>query len=94
MLLPGETSFGKLLLAAALVHPAVSLFWAAILWLALPRRHVVPWALAASGAIALLDLRVIAPLLFPRVAALDFWPQFLDHLMWGACVGFAFRWRQ
>jgi hypothetical protein len=80
--------------AAALVHCTVSLFWASVLWLALPRSHSVLWALLASIAIALLDLRVIAPAFFPEVAALEFWPQFADHLMWGACVGLALRGRR
>ncbi len=68
--------------AAALVHCAVSLFWAVVLWLSLPRG--VLWALLAAAAIAVLDLKVLAPLVFPAVAALDFWPQFADHLAWGA----------
>lgn len=85
MLLPSETSFIKLCLAATLVHASVSLFWATGLWLALPRRRTMLWALLASAAIALIDLRVIAPAFFPGVAALAFWPQFADHLMWGAC---------
>jgi hypothetical protein len=37
--------------------------------------------------VALFDLRVIAPLFFPSVAALPFWPQFGDHLMRGALLG-------
>jgi hypothetical protein len=77
----------KLFVAAALVHAAVSFFWAAILFMLLPRRHVVLWAMAAAAAIGILDLRVIAPLFFPGVAALAFWPQMADHLMWGACFG-------
>ena len=44
MLLPHEGSLAKLIAAAALVHSAVSLFWAVVLWLALPRR---PPAIAA-----------------------------------------------
>src|SRR5262245_11592007 len=76
------------LAAAALVHCTVSLFWAFALWLVLPQRHTLRWALAASVAIALLDLRVIAPAFFPEVAALDFWPQLADHVLWGACVGY------
>jgi hypothetical protein len=90
-----EASFGKLFLAAAVVHASVSLFWAWLLWLALPLRHATPWALLASAAIAVLDLRMIAPAFFPEVAALAFWPQFADHLMWGACVGLIlqYRWR-
>jgi hypothetical protein len=73
--------------AAAVVHCTVSLFWTAVLACVLPRRHVLAWSLAAAVAIALLDLRVIAPLAFPPVAALAFWPQFSDHLMWGALLG-------
>jgi len=77
--------------AAAAVHLGVSLFWSVILWLALPRRRATLWALVASMAIAVLDLRVIAPPFFPEVAALDFWPQFADHLMWGACFALGLR---
>ena len=87
MLLPHETRFAYLLAAAAVVHPLVSLFWAAVLWYLLPRRQLVFSALAASVAIALIDLRLIAPAFFPAVAALDFWPQLADHLMWGATFG-------
>jgi hypothetical protein len=77
--------------AAAVVHASVSLFWALLLWLVLPYRNTALWALAASAAIAVLDLKMIAPVFFPEVAALDFWPQVADHLMWGACVGLAFQ---
>jgi hypothetical protein len=80
--------------AAAVVHASVSVFWSVVLWLALPDRHLTWWALLASVAIALIDLRVIAPAFFPEVAALAFWPQFADHLMWGACVALAFRARR
>ena len=75
------------IVAAGAVHASVSLFWSWVLWLALPPRHTTLWALAAAAAIALLDLRVIAPVFFPEVAALAFWPQFADHLAWGACIG-------
>lgn len=73
------------LAAAALVHVSVSLFWALVLWLLLPYRRTALWVMVASAAIAVLDLRVIAPALFREVAALYFWPQFADHMMWGAC---------
>jgi len=91
MLLPGETSTWKLIGSAAVVHPAVSLFWAVILWRVLPRRATLEWALLAAVLIGLLDLKVIAPLFFPAVAALDFWPQMADHLMWGAVFGLSVR---
>jgi hypothetical protein len=94
-LVPTDSTFGTFLLAAAIVHPAVSFFWAAILTLALPHRHTTLWALVAAAAIAVLDLRIIAPAFFPEVAALSFWPQMADHLMWGACLGLVleYRWR-
>jgi hypothetical protein len=94
MLLPNESSPLKLALAAAIVHPAVSLFWAAILAFLLPARRTILCAVVAAAAIALLDLRVIAPAFFPRVAALDFWPQFADHLMWGATFGLVLQRRK
>jgi hypothetical protein len=87
MLLPGERRLATLVAAAAVVHAAVSFFWAAVLAALLPSRRMVAWSLVAAALIALLDLRVIAPRFFPEVAALAFWPQFADHLMWGATVG-------
>jgi hypothetical protein len=94
MLLPGGTSTGKLIAAAAVVHPVVSAFWALVLWRMLPRRATLEWALLAAVLIAMLDLEVIAPAWFPTVAALDFWPQLADHLMWGASFAIALDWRR
>ena len=94
MLLPGESSTGKLIAAAAVVHPVVSAFWALALWRVLPRRGTLEWALLAALLIALLDLKLIAPLFFPRVATLDFWPQLADHFMWAAAFGIALDWRR
>jgi hypothetical protein len=81
MLIPAGSPLPQLLAAAALT---------------LPRRRTLLWAIAAAALIALLDLGVIAPRLFPEVARLAFWPQFADHLVWGACVGatLAWRWRK
>ena len=94
MLLPASAGTPALVAAAAVVHPAVSLFWTGVFALALPRRHVLAWAILGSAAVALLDLRVIAPPLFPAVAALPFWPQFADHLAWGALLGGVLQLRQ
>jgi hypothetical protein len=77
----------QVFVAAAAVHAAVSLFWAVVLAMLLPRRGTVLCALLASAGIALLDLRVIAPAWFPAVAALPIAPQLADHLMWGLCIG-------
>jgi len=76
------------------VHPTVSAFWALLLWRILPRRAALEWAVFAAVVIALLDLKAIAPLFFPRVAALDFWPQLADHLAWGAAYAIALDWRR
>jgi hypothetical protein len=94
MLLPHVTDTLTLFAAAAVVHSSVSLFWTLVFAALLPRRHVALWAVAGSAAVALLDLRVIAPALFPSVAALPFWPQFADHLAWGALLGGTLQWRQ
>lgn len=94
MLLPGETSTAKLVAAAAMVHPLVSAFWALVLWRLLPKRAALEWALLAALLIGLLDLRLIAPAFFPRVAALEFWPQLADHFMWGAAYAIALDWRR
>jgi hypothetical protein len=87
MLVPSATSTRMMVAAAAIVHPAVSLFWTAVFGWLLPRRHAALWAVGGSAAVALLDLLVIAPLAFPLVGALPFWPQFADHLLWGALLG-------
>jgi hypothetical protein len=94
MLLPAASPTAMLVAAAALVHPAISLFWTLVFGWLLPRRRVLPWAVLGSAAVALLDLLVIAPLLFPEVAALPFWPQFADHLAWGALLGGTLQLRQ
>jgi len=73
--------------AAALVHGSVSAFWALVAGWVLPRRQTALWAVAFAAAVGLLDLRVIAPVWFPHIAALAFWPQMADHLMWGLCLG-------
>jgi len=78
---------GWRLAVAAAIHFAVSLLWATLLIAILPRRRAVLWAAAAGVLIAVLDLRVLAPPLFPEVAALAFWPQLADHVVWGVAVG-------
>jgi hypothetical protein len=93
MLLPAAADTWALIAAAAVVHPAVSLFWTVVFGWLLPRRRVLGWAMLGSAAVALLDLQVIAPLLFPEVAALPFWPQFADHLAWGALLGGTLQFR-
>lgn len=96
MLLPQETRGVALFAAAAVVHGCISMFWAVLLVIVLPRRHAAVWSVAAACLIALLDLRLIAPEFFPSIARLEFWPQFADHVMWGALLGatLEYRWRR
>ncbi|MEN3354678.1 MAG: hypothetical protein V7640_2836 [Betaproteobacteria bacterium] len=89
MLVSAGATEVELFIAAALVHTAVSFFWAALLIFVLPRKHVTFWSVIAAALIGVLDLRIIAPLFFPEVAALAFWPQMADHVMWGASFGVA-----
>jgi hypothetical protein len=94
MLIASDADLPTLLAAAGAVHGAVSFFWAVILVFALPRTYVALWAVAGSVAIALIDLKVIAPVLFPEVAALAFWPQLADHIMWGTSLGLTLQFRR
>lgn len=94
MLISYEASDIELFMAAGLVHVAVTLFWAFILATVLPRRHLVWWCVAAAALIAFLDVKLIARAVFPEVYELDFWPQFADHIAWGAAFGVALDWRR
>lgn len=94
MLVPMDAEPALLYASAVAVHLTVSLFWAIVFGLLLPPRHGTVWAMAGSAVVALIDLRVIAPLFFPSVAALAFWPQFADHLMWGLLLGGTLEFRR
>ena len=72
---------------ATAIHFAISLVWASALIAILPRRQPLLWASAAGVVIAVIDLLVLAPIFFPEVASLSFWPQLADHIAWGASVG-------
>jgi hypothetical protein len=92
MLIPADSTLPELIAAATVVHLSVSLFWAAVLTRLLPRKFTIAAAMLAAAGIAVLDLRVIGRF-FPEVHALPFWPQFADHLAWGATVGAVLSWR-
>ena len=82
-----QLAMGWRVSVASAIHLAISLLWATLLVAILPQRRVVLWATAAGVIIAIIDLRALAPFLFPEVAALAFWPQLADHVVWGASVG-------
>jgi len=72
--------------AGGAAHVAISLGWGVVLSAALPRRHTVIAGAVAGVAIAALDLGVVGRRL-PAIRALDWRPQLLDHLAYGAIVG-------
>ena len=79
LLLPRERRPARLLAAAALAHGALSLWWAWVLAVSLPRRARLSWATLAGLAIAALDLGIVGRH-FPRIRALPRLPQIADHL--------------
>ena len=93
MLIASTSSEGALFAAAALVHATVSAFWTAVLVPLLPSQHTTWWAVAALACVALLDLLFIGRA-FPEISALLFWPQFADHLAFGAVLGGVLEYRR
>jgi hypothetical protein len=85
LLLGGEERASRLLPAAMAAHGALSLGWALVLAIALPRRRIVAWSVPAGLAIAALDLGVVGRR-FPRIRALPLVPQILDHVAFAAAV--------
>ena len=91
ILLPSERRTGVLLAAAAPVHLALSLGWAAALAPVLPRDRRGPVYGAAAGlAIAALDLGVIGRRI-PAIRALPQGRQWADHVAYGLAVGATLR---
>jgi hypothetical protein len=92
LLLPRERRTVVLLAAAAPVHLALSLGWAAVLTAALPRRAAPAWGLVAGLGIAALDLGVIGRRV-PAIRELPQGRQWADHVAYGLAVGVALRLR-
>jgi len=86
IVLPGEERTAVLLAAAAPVHLALSLGWAAVLTRALPRGREPVWGAAAGLGIAALDLGVIGRRI-PAIRALPQARQWADHVAFGLTVG-------
>lgn len=84
VLLPHETRRGRLVLAAAVLHGALSLGWAFVLARVLRRPTAVSGAVAGLG-IAALDLGLIGRRL-PGIRALPQAPQVADHVAYGVAV--------
>jgi hypothetical protein len=86
LLLPHERRTLPLLAAAAPVHLALSLGWAAVLDRALPRGGEPLTGILGGLAIAALDLGVIGRRL-PAIRALPQGRQWADHVAYGLAVG-------
>jgi hypothetical protein len=93
LLLPRERRPLVLALAAVPVHIALSLGWAVLLAIVLPRRRTIAYATLAGLAIAALDLGAVGRRV-PRIRALPLLPQVLDHVAYGATVGAALSLRR
>lgn len=85
LLLADERRASRLLPAAIVAHVALSLGWAVVLGVLLPRRRRLAWAAGAGLAIAALDLGVIGRR-FPRIRALPRAPQIADHVAYAVTV--------
>ena len=92
ILLPREQRPGRLVPAAAAVHLTLSLGWALVLAVALPRRRRAAWATLAGLGIAGLDLGIVGQR-FPRIRALPVGPQVADHLAYAWTVAAVLNWR-
>ena len=93
LLLGRERRPARLLVAAAVAHVALSLGWAVVLAVVLPRRRTVAAAAAAGLAIAALDLGVVGRR-YPRIRALPLVPQVLDHVAYAVTVGVVLQHRR
>ncbi len=85
LLLPREQRASRLLPAAIAAHGALSLGWALVLAVALPRRRELAWSVLAGLVIAALDLGIVGRR-FPRIRALPLAPQILDHVAFSTTV--------
>lgn len=86
MLVPNGSGAAQIA-AAPFVHATISLGWGVVLSFVLPRRRTVLWGALAGFGIGALDLGIIGRKTFPQVAALPQWPQYADHVAYGAIVG-------
>jgi hypothetical protein len=93
MLIAADSSSTQLFMAATLVHGSLTFFWATVLTLCVPRKHAVSCSCILMILVGFFNLSIIAPHFFPSVAALQFWPQMMDHAALGFCYGAILYWR-
>jgi hypothetical protein len=93
MLLPHERRTAVLLAAAAPVHLALSIGWAAVMATALPHGREPAWGIAGGMVIATLDLALIGRRI-PSIGTLPQGRQWADHAAYGLSVGLVLRARR
>jgi hypothetical protein len=86
MVLPHERRTAVLLAAAAPVHLAISIGWAAVMATALPRGREPAWGVVGGLVIATFDLALIGRRI-PSIGALPQGRQWADHAAYGLSVG-------
>jgi hypothetical protein len=93
MLLPHERRTAALLAAAAPIHLALSIGWAAVMATALPRGREPAWGVVGGMVIATLDLALIGRRI-PSIRTLPQDRQWADHAAYGLSVGLVLRARR
>jgi hypothetical protein len=93
MLLAHERRTAVLLAAAAPVHLAISIGWAAVMATALPHGREPAWGVIGAMAIATLDLALIGRRI-PSIRTLPQGRQWADHAAYGLSVGLVLRARR
>ena len=93
MLLPHERRTAVLLAAAAPVHLAISIGWASVMAIALPRGREPAWGVVGGMLVATLDLALIGRRI-PSIGTLPQARQWADHAAYGLSVGLVLRGRR
>jgi len=93
IVLPHERRTAVLLAAAAPVHLAISIGWAAVMARALPRGREPAWGVVGGMLIATLDLALIGRRI-PSIRTLPQGRQWADHAAYGLAVGLVLRARR
>ena len=93
MFAPEDSSTLHLALSAIIVHGGLTFFWASVLVLYVPRKHAIIISTLVLVLVGFINLLVVAPLFFPSVVELAFWPQMMDHAALGLSFGVVLHWR-
>jgi hypothetical protein len=81
------------LVRGGIAHAGITVLWSVVLAAVLPPGREVPAGAAAAAGIYALDFGVIGRRIRP-LADLPQWPQFADHVAFGAAAGAVLAWRR